>query len=145
VNDALHRRIFLVEDDPLVAMDLEMTLSGAGYSVVGAAATSADAILLLRRQMPDLTILDLNLGTEMVFPVFDYLDDIGGSFAILSGHSRGRVPPRYAGRPFLQKPYEAKALLRMVDEALNGSPHISRNGNRNANGSTDRVRTPAKG
>lgn len=110
--------ILLIEDDPLLAMDVEMVLKAAGYRVIGPVATSADAIAVLHDESPDMTILDLNLGTEMVFPVFDCLARIGIPFIILSGHSQRMVPARHADRPFLQKPYEAKALLRVIQNTL---------------------------
>jgi DNA-binding response OmpR family regulator len=122
VNAATQPAILLVEDDPLLAMDVETVLAAAGYRVIGPARTSADAVSILRHQTPDLTILDLNLGGEMVFPVFDYLDRAGTPFIILSGHSRQLVPPRHAKRPFLQKPYSQGTLLQMVRTMLHEGP-----------------------
>ena len=116
--DELRRCILVVEDEPLLAMDVEMVLGNAGFRVVGPAGTCARAIDLLRDEPPDLTILDLNLGTELAFSVFDHLDEAGIPFIILSAHSRQMVPARYQDRPFLQKPYRIPALLRMIDEVL---------------------------
>lgn len=122
MNAAPQPTILLVEDDPLLAMDVEAVLTAAGYRVIGPAGTSAEALSFVRQQVPDLTILDLNLGSEMVFPVFDCLESIGTPFIILSGHSRQIVPQRHAGRPFLQKPYNAGVLLQMVRAILRGGP-----------------------
>jgi DNA-binding response OmpR family regulator len=118
MNDAAHESVLLIEDEPLLAMDVEMALSAAGYRVVGPAETNAAALAILRAERPDLIILDLNLGTEMVFPVFDYLDVLGTPFIIVSGHSRHLIPARHRDRPFLQKPYDTANLLRMVHETL---------------------------
>jgi len=114
------RTVLLVEDDPLVAMDVERVLAGAGYRVIGPAGNCAEALSILRESEPDLTILDLNLHGEMAFAVFDQLDAAGRSFIILSGHSRQVVPPRHARRPFLQKPCDEGALLRTVDAVIGG-------------------------
>jgi DNA-binding response OmpR family regulator len=113
-----HSTVLLVEDDPLVAMDVERVLADAGYKVIGPAGSSADALSILRKVAPDLTILDVNLHGEMVFDVFDHLDEAGQPFIILSGHSRHVVPRRHARRPFLQKPCEDGLLLRAVDAAI---------------------------
>ncbi len=117
MDRALRRSILVVEDEPLLAMDIEMTLLAAGFHVVGPAKANAEALSLLKTDNPDLVILDLNLGVEMVFPVFGHLDKAGKPFIILSGHSHQMVPAQYRDRPFLQKPYNSAALLRMIDKA----------------------------
>jgi DNA-binding response OmpR family regulator len=118
MNDEVHRSILLIEDEPLLAMDVEMTLGAAGFHVMGPADTNEAAFALLRAQSPDLTVLDLNLGSELAVPVFDYLAERDKPFIILSGHSRQLVPARHQNRPFLQKPYQTAALLRLVHETL---------------------------
>src|SRR5437870_5312364 len=99
-------------------MDVEMVLTEAGFRVIGPATTTAQAMRLIRDQQPELTLLDLNLGNEMVFPVADLLAETGRPFVILSGHSRQMVPPRHRDRPFLQKPYEPALLLRTLHDVL---------------------------
>ena len=126
MTDKLRRCILVVEDEPLLAMDVEMVLANAGFRVVGPAGTCARALDLVRDEPPDLTILDLNLGTELAFPVFDRLDEAGIPFIILSAHSREIVPARYRDRPFLQKPYRIPTLLRMIDETLEDARTASR-------------------
>jgi DNA-binding NtrC family response regulator len=116
--ECAHPTVLLVEDDPLVAMDVERVLADAGYRVIGPAGNSADALSILRREAPDLTILDLNLHGEMAFAVFDHLDEAGRPFIIHSGHSQQVVPARHARRPFLQKPCDEDMLLRAVHAAI---------------------------
>jgi DNA-binding response OmpR family regulator len=116
--ECAHHTVLLVEDDPLVGMDVERVLADAGYRVIGPAGNSADALAILGRESPDLTILDLNLHGEMAFAVFDVLDEAGRPFIILSGHSRQVVPSRHARRPFLQKPCDDRVLLRAVHAAI---------------------------
>ncbi len=118
MNDMLRRSILLIEDEPLVAMDVEMALEAAGFRVVGAAASNEAAFSMLRTEIPDLTILDLNLGHETSFPVFDHLAELRRPFIVVSGHSRHLLPAQYRDQPFLQKPYRMEALLRLVRETL---------------------------
>jgi DNA-binding response OmpR family regulator len=113
-----HRSILVIEDEPLLAMDVESSLSAAGFRVIGPAGTIAEALPLLRDEHPDLAILDLNLGSEMTFSVFDRLDAAGTPFIVLSGHSHRMMPERYRGRPFMQKPYLMATLLRMIQEVF---------------------------
>ncbi len=116
-----HRSILVVEDDPLLAMDLEWTLKQAGFAVIGPAITTTEAFDLLRAHSPDLIILDLNLGGEMAFPVADHLANTGIPFLILSGHSRRMMPAQHRNWPFVQKPYVAATLLRKVRAMLNAT------------------------
>jgi DNA-binding response OmpR family regulator len=126
MNQVPHRSILIVEDDPLLAMDLEWTLQRAGFAVIGPAITTEEAFNLLHRHTPDLIILDLNLDSETGFPVADRLVKAGIPFLILSGHSRSMVPAPYRNRPFVQKPCAAATLLRKVRAVLNaGGDHAT--------------------
>jgi DNA-binding response OmpR family regulator len=115
-----HPTVLLVEDDPLVAMDVETVLAEAGYRVIGPADSCAHALSILRQEKPDVAILDLNLRGEMAFAVFDRLDETGRPFIIVSGHSRQVVPARHARRPFLQKPCDNGVLLKTLCAVLRG-------------------------
>jgi two-component system, response regulator PdtaR len=54
------RRIAIVEDEALLAMDMEATLEEAGHVVVGIADSYASALTLVDKE-PDLALLDINL------------------------------------------------------------------------------------
>ena len=118
MNDRTARSVLVVEDEPLLAMDLERLLDEVGYRVMGPATSTARAIQLIELETPALTILDLNLGGEMVFPLLDVLAQRGIPFLIVSGHSPEMVPARHRPRPFMQKPYDPAVLLRVVHQIL---------------------------
>ena len=63
------RLVLVVEDEFLIALDLEQLLRRHGWRVLGPAATVAVALRLLRGAMPDVALLDVNLGGELVTPV----------------------------------------------------------------------------
>lgn len=56
------RRIVIVEDDVLIAMDLADLLIAMGYDVCAIASSEADAVAAALRWQPDLMIVDGNLG-----------------------------------------------------------------------------------
>ena len=56
--------ILIVEDDRLVAEDLELALKGFGYWVTGTSASAADAIWKIEEQSPDLVLMDIQLRGE---------------------------------------------------------------------------------
>ena len=58
------KRIMVVEDEPVVALDLEGTLERLGYSVVAQTDTGEDAVLLAGSVRPDLVLMDIHLHTK---------------------------------------------------------------------------------
>lgn len=57
--------ILVVEDDRVVARDLQQQLVRMGHAVVGTAASGEDAIRLANRHQPDLVLMDIRLDGEM--------------------------------------------------------------------------------
>jgi DNA-binding response OmpR family regulator len=55
------RRILIVEDDPIIGLDLARTVLSAGMSVVGIAATTNVAQQLLHDNVIDAAVLDVRL------------------------------------------------------------------------------------
>ena len=58
-------RILVVEDEVLVARDIQARLTRMGYEVVGTAARGEDAVNLALETVPDLVLMDINLRGEM--------------------------------------------------------------------------------
>lgn len=53
--------ILIVEDESIVALDLQMRLTRLGYRVVGIAASGTEALQLAEQFQPDLTLMDIRL------------------------------------------------------------------------------------
>ncbi|MDN3721862.1 HWE histidine kinase domain-containing protein [Roseibium salinum] len=92
------KRILIVEDEPLIAMELESTLASHGFEVVGPASHVESAIRLIGQERLDAALLDANLGGKPVTDVAEALAEKGVPFAFGTGFGReapaGRVPPR---------------------------------------------------
>lgn len=109
------RRILVVEDEALVAMLVEDALLDAGATVLGPAATVAEALALLEREAPpDAAVLDLNLAGETSTPVADALAARGLPFVIATGYGASGLPPGHADVPVLAKPYDPDELTRVL-------------------------------
>ena len=54
--------VLIIEDEPIIAMDIEELVSACGHHVVGTAATEAEAVELAERHRPGLILADINLG-----------------------------------------------------------------------------------
>ena len=55
-------RIRVVEDDPIIAEDIALTLEDLGYRIAGKAPDAEQALRLLEDTLPDLVLLDIDLG-----------------------------------------------------------------------------------
>ena len=74
-------RVLIIEDEMLVAMSIEDTLSDAGFSVAGITAKVSDALVLLERSNGiDAAVMDLNLAGEATGPVADRLKELVSLF-----------------------------------------------------------------
>src|SRR5207249_3653676 len=58
-------RLLIVEDEAIVAMDLQQRLEHLGHEVVGTAATGEAAIQRAEEARPDVTLMDIRLKGEM--------------------------------------------------------------------------------
>ena len=58
-------KILIVEDELLVATDIQESLEMLGYTVIDAVATGSDAIQSVNRELPDVILMDIMLRGEM--------------------------------------------------------------------------------
>lgn len=107
-------RVFLVEDDPLVAMMLEGYLDILGHEIVATAATVAEALELVAKRDFDLAILDVHLADGKTSePVAAALSDVGKAFIATSGDAT-IMAAEFNGRPALRKPFRIDELERAI-------------------------------
>lgn len=115
--------ILIVEDERIVARDLQRTLERAGYGVVGSATTGPQAVLQAAQTLPDLVLMDVVLAGDMngieaageirrqrEVPVV-YLT-ANGDHAVLE---QAKTTEPIA---FILKPYDEAELLAAIDIAL---------------------------
>lgn len=55
-------RVLIIEDEPIIALDIQDLVERCGHSVVGIAATEAEAVRIARAERPSLVLADINLG-----------------------------------------------------------------------------------
>jgi DNA-binding response OmpR family regulator len=58
-------KILIVEDDPMLAQDLQLVLERCGYEVVGIARSATEAIAETGKYCPDLTLMDVNIDGSL--------------------------------------------------------------------------------
>ncbi|MGN7293725.1 HWE histidine kinase domain-containing protein [Rhizobium sp. SAFR-030] len=103
--------LLLVEDQMLVAADVEVMLESHGISRVTTAPSAAEALRQLKTFTPDIAILDVNLGSGTSLPIAEELTRRGVPFVFATGYSDRSVIPASFTAPVVRKPYEAQALI----------------------------------
>lgn len=111
-------RVLLVEDEALIAMDLEATLWEAGCIVLGPIARVGQALAAVEGGGFDAALLDVNLNGEKVFPVADALAERKISFLFLTGYEKSILPERYHRCPILRKPCSPRILISALQASI---------------------------
>jgi CheY-like chemotaxis protein len=91
-------RVLLVEDEALISMILEQLLEDLGATVVGPAATVAEALTYANATpapAPDCALLDINLRGEPSWPIADALLARQVPIAFASGYGKSGLEPRF--------------------------------------------------
>lgn len=103
--------VLIVEDDLLIALDLEETILRLGVKTFRTASNVAEALALIAERKPDFALLDIGLRDETSLAIADRLDALGVRFAFLTGYGARAVPlPRHGDRPKVAKPFSVEAL-----------------------------------
>ena len=112
-------RVLVVEDDPFLSVDLEMTLVSAGAIVVGRCKTLRDALALSDAPDFSVAVLDFSLGNETIAPVARKLASRSIPFILYTGLA-GREPKlaEWADRLIVQKPSPPRMLVAALRAAL---------------------------
>jgi len=105
------KRILVVEDEPLVALDVVATLENAGVVIAGPVGSPAEALALIDDVQLDGALLDANLGGRPVDDVAAALVRRQVPFAFVTGYGRDGLPTAFAAAPILPKPFSQEQLL----------------------------------
>ena len=113
------RRILIVEDELLVAMEVEDLLQDHGCDILQTASTVSDALKRIKEGRPELVILDRNLDGERTSPVAEELNRLGTPFIVMTGYVSGVADePSMRDAPCLRKPWAAADLVDRMTQAL---------------------------
>ncbi|MDB5693067.1 MAG: CheY-like receiver [Alphaproteobacteria bacterium] len=108
-------RILIVEDEMLVAMNIEDMLLELGHEVAGIASRLEPALALAREGGFDVAMLDVNLAGDRSFPVADLLIARGIPFVFATGYGPEGIDAEYRDQPVLQKPFRARDLAAALE------------------------------
>jgi len=119
-KDGSKRRLLVVEDEALIAMELCMELESRGWEIVGPAASAEEAMRLIDgSSLPDVAVLDVNLGGQMVYPFADWLRSRDVPFLFCTGYEQLDDHKRFSNWPTIRKPVN----MTLLDSELNRIRH----------------------
>lgn len=115
--DLRGKRILIVEDEPLVAMEIESQLASTGCEIIGPAATIQTAKRFIADATFNAALIDANLAGHPVHELAAALTQKNIPFAFATGYGREALPLGFRDAPVLTKPFSPNQL-RAVIEAL---------------------------
>ncbi len=113
------KRVLVIEDEVLIALEIVDELKNAGCSVLGPARRLEAAMAFARGEELDAAVLDVNLAGDFVWPVAEALASRNVPFMFLTGFGPElEFPPAFATARRLEKPVMpggvAKALALLL-------------------------------
>ncbi len=103
--------ILVVEDQSLIAMDMEETLRRLGARDMRFPPNVAEALKTLETFRPHIALLDFNLGRETAEAVGQSLRDSGVPFLFATGYNdRVMIPERFRDVPVVRKPVSEQSI-----------------------------------
>ncbi|WP_299654438.1 response regulator [uncultured Jannaschia sp.] len=112
------RRILVVEDERLIALDIRDILEEWGCVVLGPVATAAAALELVANDRPDCAVLDVQLASGTSEPIAAVLRADGCPFLILTAYQRGHLTGALQDAPMLSKPVDETKLRQALMSLL---------------------------
>lgn len=113
------RKILVVEDDALIAMELGERLADLGHAVMGPAHTIAEAEALIAAETPDAALLDANVAGQSSVGLGAALAARGVPVAFCTGYDAVKnLPPSLEKAMVLTKPLTDADLRDCIERLL---------------------------
>ncbi len=114
-------RILIIEDEPIIAMDIEMIVRDLGHDVVAVATTHAEAVAEAQKHQPGLVLADIQLADNSsgIEAVQEILSDVKLPVIFITAFPErlltgDRPEPAF----LLTKPYQPATLRAAISQVL---------------------------
>ncbi len=131
------KKVLIVEDEALIAMDLEMIVESMGYNIVGSSDNAIAALDLIANRDPDIILLDINIkGDKDGIELAEIIrDKVKKPFIFITSYAdkatldraKHTLPYGYILKPFSEKELKASieiALFRYENDSSGDLPPI---------------------
>ncbi|WP_033073938.1 response regulator [Sphingopyxis sp. MWB1] len=121
IDRQTHARILIIEDEPIIAMDIEMIVRELGHDVVAVATTHAEAVAEAQKHQPGLVLADIQLADNS--SGIEAVQEILGSMSvpvifITAFPERLLTGDRPEPAFLLTKPYQPATLRAAISQVL---------------------------
>jgi two-component sensor histidine kinase/CheY-like chemotaxis protein len=112
-------RVLVVEDEGLVALQLQLDLESWGYSVVGPGRNLDEGAALARTEKIDVALLDVRLGNQTSAAIADILLERRIPFVFATGYADSAILPQHLRNVTkLSKPYAMDVIKQTVERLI---------------------------
>lgn len=122
MQSAIRGRVMVIEDEPVIAMDISTIVENLGHEVTGIARTRARAVDLARREPPDLILADIQLADKSsgIDAVNHILQEIAGIPVVFITAFPERLLTGERPEPafLITKPYTEDQVESAVSQAM---------------------------
>lgn len=121
INEQISTSVLIIEDEPIIALDLERLVVGLGHSVAGNARTRNDAVEMALRLKPGLVLADIRLadGSSGLDAVHDILKSFEVPVIFITAYPENLLTGRRPEPTFLiLKPFEEDMVRAVISQAL---------------------------
>ncbi len=107
-------RILILDDEPMIALNLEEILIDAGFTIAAVVHKIDKALAVIEGGACDFAIIDANLAGVSASPAASALAKRGLPFIVVSGYSRKQLQVNFPGAHFLQKPFQPTQIIQAI-------------------------------
>lgn len=113
--------VLIIEDEPIIAMDLEALVTGLGHRVTGNARTHKEAVALAKAERPGLVLADIRLadGSSGLEAVNEILESFDVPVIFITAYPESLLTGQRPEPTFLiAKPFREDMVKAVVSQAL---------------------------
>ncbi len=121
IGKQIATRVMIIEDEPIISMDLEILMSSLGHAVVGNARTHTEAVMLAKSTRPGLVLADIRLadGSSGLDAVNEILETFDMPVIFITAYPESLLTGKRPEPTFLiTKPFREETVTAVVSQAL---------------------------
>jgi CheY-like chemotaxis protein len=121
IGEQVSSSVLIIEDEPIIAMDLEALVTGLGHRVTGNARTHREAVALAKAERPGLVLADIRLadGSSGLDAVNEILESFDVPVIFITAYPESLLTGQRPEPTFLiAKPFREDMVKAVVSQAL---------------------------